>query len=342
MVTIIRTPLRVSLFGGGTDYPSYFDRFPGAVLGFAIDKYIYISAIRLGASVDYRYRVSYSQLEHVDEIRDIQHPVVKAALCHYGYKEPLDISTQADVPASAGLGSSSAFTVGFVHLLSQMMGSPRSRLELAREAIFIERELLGENVGVQDQLHAAFGGVNRFDFFGDSYRISPINIPANEMNRLTGWFMLVFTGIKRRASDAVAEQIKNTAAKKIDTQLHSLLELVNEAQKVLESGLAVAGIARRVAELLDTTWKIKKELSSGVTLAAIDELYDFCIRNGALGGKLCGAGGGGFLLMVVPPEKRGALKQAVGERRCIDLCIDQHGSHLISGGTNRYNRDLPY
>lgn len=331
MVTIVRTPLRVSLFGGGTDYPSYFERHPGAVLGFAIDKYIYISAIPLGASVDYRFRVSYSQLEHVDDVRAIKHPVVNAALRHYGCDFPLDISTQADVPASAGLGSSSAFTVGFVHLISQLTNVARTRLELAREAIFVERELLHENVGIQDQLHAAFGGMNRFDFSGDSYRISPLNISASRMNRLMDWFVLVFTGTKRRASDVVAEQVRNTREKRIDSQLGSLIDLVNEAQRVLEGDGEEAGIAVQIAGLLDSSWRIKKSLSSGVTSADIDSLYEFCVKNGALGGKLCGAGGGGFLLMVVPPEKRELLKAAVGERRCIDLQIDQYGSYLIAG-----------
>ncbi len=283
MVTIIRTPLRVSLFGGGSDYPAYFERFPGAVLGFAIDKYTYISAIRLGSAVDYRYRVSYSQVEHANNISEIRHPVVKAALEHYGFDEPLDISTQAEVPTSAGLGSSSAFTVGFIHLISQLAGHARSRLELAREAIFVERELLQENVGVQDQLHAAFGGMNRFDFLGNSYRISPINISAGKMNDLMSWFVLVFTGITRRASDAVAEQIANTKAKRVDDQLKTMVGLVDEAQRVLESGLPIDQIARDLAELLDSTWRLKKSLSAGISRAAIDELYEFCMANGALG-----------------------------------------------------------
>jgi D-glycero-alpha-D-manno-heptose-7-phosphate kinase len=331
MVTIVRTPLRVSLFGGGTDYPAYFMRNPGAVLGFAINKYIYVSALQIGAYVDYHYRVSYSKLEHVDKIEAIEHPVVKAALIHYGWNAPTDFSTQADMPASAGLGSSSAFTVGFVHLLSYLQGGPRTRLELAKEAIFVERELLKENVGVQDQLHAAFGGMNRFDLHGETIRVTPIDIPALQMNQLSEWLVLVYTGIKRRASDAVSEQVKNTTAKKVDGELGSLLEMVNQAQSILESGRSTEAIAREMAKLLDASWQIKKKLASAVTMAEIDELYDLCIGKGALGGKLCGAGGGGFLLMVVPPDKRKQFVEAVGMRRCVDLEIDQHGSRLITG-----------
>src|SRR6266436_5762640 len=155
MIVTVRTPLRVSLFGGGTDYPAYFHREPGAVLGFTIDKYIYLSALRLTASVDYRYRLSYSLVETVDSVAAIRHPVIRSVLQHYGFDEPTDFSVQADLPASVGLGSSSAFTVGAISLVSHLMGTPRTRMELAREAIHTEQVLLRENVGVQDQRHAS-------------------------------------------------------------------------------------------------------------------------------------------------------------------------------------------
>lgn len=330
MVMLIRTPLRVSLFGGGTDYPAYFMRMPGAVLGFAINKYIYVSALELGSYVDYRFRVSYSRLEQVEQIDAIEHPVVREALKHYGWSTPIDFSTQADMPASAGLGSSSAFTVGFINLLSHLQRVPRTRLELAKEAIFVERELLKENVGVQDQLHAAFGGMNRYDFHGDAFKVTPISISAVHMNELSDWLVLVYTGIKRRASETATEQVKNTSTKKVDRELGSLLGMVTQAQSILESGRPTFEVAKEIAVLLDQSWQIKKKLSLGITATEIDELYDFCVANGALGGKLCGAGGGGFLLMVVAPDKRASFEQAVGKRRCINLKIDQYGSQLVT------------
>src|SRR5215467_10919838 len=138
MIVAVRTPLRVSLFGGGTDYPAYFDRSPGAVLGFTIDKYIYLCALPLTSAVDYRFRLSYSKVENVDSLEAIEHPVVRTVLKHYGWNEPTDLSVQADLPAAAGLGSSSAFTVSIIALVSHLMGIPRTRIELAREAIYIE------------------------------------------------------------------------------------------------------------------------------------------------------------------------------------------------------------
>src|SRR5258708_16887119 len=170
MIVTVRTPLRVSLFGGGTDYPAYLHREPGAVLGFTIDKYIYLIALQLIPFADHRYRLSYSKVEHVDSVAAIQHPVFRAVLQHYGFDEPTDFSTLADLPASAGgLGSSSAFTVSVINLISHLMSIPRTRMELAREAIHVEQVLLGEDVGVQDQLHAIFCGINRFALHSDTF-----------------------------------------------------------------------------------------------------------------------------------------------------------------------------
>lgn len=328
MIVMTRTPLRVSLFGGGTDYPAYFRRMPGSVIGFAINKYIHISALSLGAFVDYRYRLSYSRVEMVDEIGSFQHPVVRTLLRHYQYDKPTDFSVQADMPASAGLGSSSSFTVGFIHLLSTLMGRPRLRMEMAREAIHAEQVLLGENVGVQDQLHATFGSINRFNFSGDDYSIAPINISGAALKSLTDWMILIYTGIKRHASEVVKEQIAKTAASKVDKELSSLIALVDEAHKVLENKNN-ATPAIEIARILEELWQLKKRLSSGVTMPEIEELYDLCRSNGGLGGKLCGAGGGGFLLIVVPPEKRAHLVNTVGARRCVEFEVDLNGTTLI-------------
>jgi D-glycero-alpha-D-manno-heptose-7-phosphate kinase len=329
MIVSVRTPLRVSLFGGGTDYPEYFHRTPGAVLGFTIDKYIYLSGLPLTSYVDYRYRLSYSKVEVVDSIAAIEHPVVRAVLQRYGWDEPTDFSVQADLPAAAGLGSSSAFTVSFVNLISHLMGVPRTRMELAREAIYTEQALLQENVGVQDQLHASFGGINRFDFDGVKIGLTPINISGREVRNLSDWMVLVYTGIKRRATSVVEEQLKNTSAKTVDFELREMLEFVDAAQMILEDRSRSSDIPVRIAQLLHRSWQIKKRLSSGITLREIDDLYESCLSNGALGGKLCGAGGGGFLLMVVPPEKRNAFEAAIGPRQCVRFQVDLHGTTLI-------------
>jgi D-glycero-alpha-D-manno-heptose-7-phosphate kinase len=327
MILTCRTPLRVSLFGGGTDYPSYFHRHPGAVIGFTIDKYIYTSALSLGAYVDYKFRLSYSRVEMVDEAQNLEHPVVRALLPHYGFERPTDFSIQADLPASAGLGSSSAFTVGFINLVSELQNLPRTKLELAEEAIKIEHEILRENVGIQDQLHAAFGGFNRFNFHGKKISIKPINMTGAALRELTDSMLLIFTGIKRRATDVVAEQVQNTAALKVDSELAAMMELLEEADRILESDKNDR--VREIAALLHQSWLLKKQLSAKISSSEIDDLYDFCRRHGALGGKLCGAGGGGFLLMVVPKEIRPTFIEAVGSRRCIAFRVDGQGSQII-------------
>jgi D-glycero-alpha-D-manno-heptose-7-phosphate kinase len=320
-----RTPLRVSLFGGGTDYPEWFEREPGAVLGFTIDKYIYISALRLSSFVDYRYRVTYSRLETVDEIAQIQHPVVRVVLEHEGFVEPMDYSIQADLPASAGLGSSSAFTTGFLNLVSAMKGVPRTKLELARLAIDTEHNLLRERVGIQDQLHAAFGGINRFDFHGEELSIKPISVSAGDLDALTEWMTLVYTGIQRSASQTLDEQLDNISARSVDDELRAMVGLVDRADEVLQHNTGDE-LAHGLAELLAETWQMKKRLSGKVSNPEIDALYEACVSQGALAGKLCGAGGGGFLLMIVPPERRAALAQAVGPDRCVDFRIEHQGS----------------
>jgi D-glycero-alpha-D-manno-heptose-7-phosphate kinase len=330
MMVAVRTPLRVSLFGGGTDYPAYFRRAPGAVIGFTIDKYIYLNALRLTSSVDYRYRLSYSRVENVDSIGAIQHPVVRAVLEHYGFDEPTDFSVQADLPAAAGLGSSSAFTVSVINLVSHLMGTPRTRMELAREAIHTEQVLLRENVGVQDQLHASFGGINRFDLCGDSFRIAPVNVAGRDLTVLADWMVLVYTGVKRHASAVAADQVKRTAAGMLDGELREMLAFVDVAQQILEDAARRDDAPSRIGELLHHSWQVKKRLSPQVTAPEIDALYEFCRGNGAIGGKLCGAGGGGFLLMVVPPDRRPAFEEKIGARQCVRFRIESQGTVLIS------------
>jgi D-glycero-alpha-D-manno-heptose-7-phosphate kinase len=200
MMIVSRTPLRISFFGGGTDYPEYFERARGAVLGMAIDKYIYISALRLASVLDYKYRVSYSKIEMVAAVSEIQHPVVRAVLEHHGLDQPLDVSILADLPARSGLGSSSAFTVGFLNLVGTLRHQMMTKLDLARSAVYIERDVLGENVGVQDQYHAAFGGLNRFDFETGRTRLSPIQMSGACQGALTSSLFLVYTGMTRFAS----------------------------------------------------------------------------------------------------------------------------------------------
>lgn len=320
-----RTPLRVSLFGGGTDYPEWFHRHPGAVLGFTINKYIYITALRISSFVDYRYRVGYSRVETVQEFSEIGHPVVRAVLEREQFFTPMDYSIQADLPASSGLGSSSAFTTGFLNLVSTLKGATHSKLELARMAIDTEHNLLGERVGIQDQLHAAFGGINRFDFHGEQLSIQPIQASGEDLDLLASHMVLVFTGITRSASTTLDQQLDNTSSSKVDTELTAMTDLVDQADSVFRNFSGEA-LVREVADLLRDSWDLKKRLSGKVSSSEIDALYEECLDAGAISGKLCGAGSGGFLLMIVPPARRAELAAAVGAENCVEFQIEHQGS----------------
>jgi len=325
-----RTPLRVSFFGGGTDYPEYFERAHGAVLGMAIDKYVYVSALRLSSILDYRYRISYSRIEMVQDLEEIQHPAVLAILRHYEVTDALDISIMSDLPARSGLGSSSTFVVGFLNLVAALRGRCPTKLDLARQAVFAERELLGENVGVQDQHHAAFGGLNRFDFEPGRVRLSPVPMTATCLDALTGSLLLLHTGITRFALATLDEQMARTRAGSVDRDLSHLLLLVDQATEVL-TGNDPERMLATFGAMLHEGWETKKRLSSRISNPAIDALYDAARAAGALGGKLCGAGSGGFLLVVVPPAVQPRFREALRNTAIVPIGLDTVGAIIMNG-----------
>lgn len=328
MLISSRTPLRVSFFGGGTDFPEYFAGRRGAVVGMAINKYIYISVVHLTSFLEYKYRISYSKLEFADRPEDIQHPVIREALRHFGVEKALDINVMSDLPANTGLGSSSVFTVGFVNLIAALQSRNFTKLDLARQAIFIEREVLEEHVGFQDQLHAAFGGLNRFDFEDNRIRISPLKMSGDCLEHLLNSLVLLYTGIKRRASDVLEEQIQSTVEKKLDRDLAELLVLTDQVVSVLE-GKDPETVVGDFAVMLHEGWQIKRRLAKSITNQTIDEIYGAALKHGAMGGKLCGAGGGGFLLMVVPPRLQEDLTNSIAPVRLVKIGLDTQGSTII-------------
>ena len=330
MITVSRTPLRVSFFGGGTDYPEYFGRARGAVLGMAIDKYIYISGLRLSSVIDYHFRVSYSRIETVLHAHELQHPVVRNVLQHFAVNDPLDLSIMADLPARSGLGSSSSFTVGLINLIHTLQKRPLTKLDLARTAVFIERELLAENVGVQDQYHAAFGGLNRFEFTTGCTRIEPVQMTAPCQSALTGSLFLIYTGVTRSASETLNEQMQRTVSHAADGALSHLLTLVDQAVDVLE-GDDPERLLTLFGAMLHEGWETKKELSSKVSNPQIDALYEAARAAGASGGKLCGAGSGGFLLMLVRPERQAAFLERINGTAVIRIGMDTVGSTILNG-----------
>lgn len=330
MMIASRTPLRVSFFGGGTDYPEYFERHRGAVVGMAIDKYIYISSLTLSDFLQYKYRISYSKLETVQNLRQIQHPVVRVVLEYYCVDEALDISVLSDLPASSGLGSSSSFTVGLINLVNAMKSVCMTKLELGKQATFVERKLLGERVGVQDQLHAAFGGLNRFDFVDGRTKISPIQMSSQGQAALLDSLVLIYTRISRFASETLDEQLQATTEQKLDSDLANLLMLTDDAVRILERRNCNS-MLEDLGALMHEGWETKRRLSSKISNPEIDHLYDLARQHGALGGKLCGAGSGGFLLMVVPPDRHADLAEAIAPIKIVKLGMDTQGSTILHG-----------
>lgn len=326
---VTRTPLRVSFFGGGTDYPDYFKKHRGAVVGMAINKYIYISAIPITNIIDHKWRLAYSKLEWANSIDEIEHPVIRESLRFYDIKPSWDFSIQPDLPARTGLGSSSAFTVGFLNFIREHKKFIWTTNELTLNAIRIERDILHENVGVQDQHHAAYGGINRFDFQDGRTRITPLNMTSQNLQMLNNCLFLVYTGMSRHASEVLNEQMELTKTGKIEKQLNHLLDLVDQACEILESQDNYSMIDQ-FGELLHNGWETKKQLSSKVSNNDIDQLYDLCMQNGAIGGKLCGAGSGGFLLMVVPPENKERFMLGISSNVVIPINMDTQGSKVIS------------
>jgi D-glycero-alpha-D-manno-heptose-7-phosphate kinase len=322
---ITSTPLRVSFFGGGTDYPVWYREHGGAVLATAIDKRCYITCRRLPPFFEYHSRVSYSKVENVIQNQAIEHPSVRACLQFLGINEGVEIHHVADLPARTGLGTSSAFTVGLLLGLYGLKEQMRDKHSLASDAIHVEQNLIQEAVGSQDQVSAAYGGFNRINFQTDGgIEVRRILTGQNRLAELEQHLALYFTGFSRTASEVATQQLRNTPHKK--KELGVMLHLVEEAEAILTSP------HRPLAEfgrLLHESWQIKKSLTQQISNANIDEIYEAGLSAGALGGKLLGAGGGGFMLFFVPPERREALRMRLKKLLCVPFRFSDRGSHVV-------------
>jgi D-glycero-alpha-D-manno-heptose-7-phosphate kinase len=322
---VSRTPFRISLFGGGTDYPAWFCEHGGAVIGTAINKYCYISVRRLPPFFEHRSRIVYSQVELVREISEIQHPSVRGILSDLNVKDGLEIHHDADLPARSGLGSSSSFTVGLLNALHALDSRMITKRELAREAMRIEQDVLNENVGCQDQLWAAYGGLNRIEFLPDrTFVVSPLILPPGRREELSQSLMLFFTGFSRFASDFAEEQIKNVGNRR--AQLRAMRAMVDSAANILVDKNASI---RELGELLHESWRLKRELADSVSNTQLDEMYDAGRAAGAIGGKLLGAGGGGFMVFIVEPEKRESVRERLKNLIHTSVGIDNEGSKIV-------------
>lgn len=322
---ISRTPHRISFFGGGTDYPSWYLEHGGKVLGAAIDKYCYITCRELPPFFKHKHRIAYSKVETVTDIDEIVHPAVRETMRYFKIDRGLEIHHDSDIPAHSGMGSSSAFTVGLLKTLYALDGKVITREELYKQAIHIEQNLIKENVGSQDQVWAAYGGLNTIDFLQNGEIIvEPIIIKEEYLKNFENKFMLFFTGLSRHASVIAQEQIQNTHRNK--NKLSQMKELADEAYKILTSG---KDDFVDFGKLLDETWQLKRKLSSKITTRDIDDIYETAIKSGAVGGKLCGAGGGGFIVFYVEPENQKRVKEALNNFLHVPFKFDFSGSEII-------------
>ena len=320
---ITKTPFRMSFFGGGTDIPDFFNEGRGAVISTTFDKYVYVTVRHLPQFFDYKSEIIYSKMERVVDVNEIQHPMVKNAIKMLDMHE-LHISYDADLPARSGLGTSSTFAVGLLNAFYCLKGKYRSKKDLANDAIYLERELCNEAGGWQDQIAAAFGGLNRIDFKDNMYHVNPIIISPERKKQLESNLLLFFTGFTRLSSDVQAAAKKSMQDKK--EQLNQMLELVDEAQDILENKERDLDDFGR---LLDKTWRLKRQTSNQVSTNSIDEFYEKGIEAGALGGKLLGAGGGGFLLFYCTEDKQESLKQALSCLMEVPFKFENSGARVI-------------
>ncbi|OGX24661.1 MAG: kinase [Omnitrophica WOR_2 bacterium RIFCSPHIGHO2_02_FULL_48_11] len=322
---ISRTPFRISFFGGGTDYPGWFQGqgHKGAVLATTIDKYCYISCRYLPPFFEHRSRIIYSKMEHVHNIDEINHPAVREVLRFMKVEEGIEIHHDGDLPARTGLGSSSSFTVGLLHSLYAMKGIMPTKERLAKEAIHIEQDMCKENVGCQDQMLASFGGFNYIEFGGSQHlSVRKLTIPEEKLRFLQQHMMLYFTGFSRTASEVAAQQVQNIPSKTKELQI--MHDMVSEALSILNTDRIMD-----FGKLLNDSWKLKRSLSGKISTPHIDEIYETAIAAGAIGGKLLGAGGGGFALIFAAPEVQPKIKEKLSKLLLVPFKFESLGSQII-------------
>ncbi|MDO8486246.1 MAG: kinase [Candidatus Staskawiczbacteria bacterium] len=324
-MTISKTPFRISFFGGGTDYPAWYRENGGQVLSATIDKYCYLTVRHLPPFFPHKHRIVYSKVEAVNDINEIMHPVARAALEFFKINKGLEIHYDGDLPARAGMGSSSSFTVGLLHSLHALNETVPSREQLAKEAIYLERDVLKENVGVQDQVAVAHGGFNKIIFGrNDEIKVEPISVKEDRIKELDSHLLLYFTGFSRYASEIAKEQIERIPERKKELSL--MHKMVDEAIDILKDD------KRDIVEfgkLLSQSWQLKKGLTNKISNPAIDNIYQKALNAGAIGGKLLGAGGGGFILLFVSPEKQPQVREALKGFLEVPFRFEKGGSQII-------------
>jgi D-glycero-alpha-D-manno-heptose-7-phosphate kinase len=321
---ISRTPFRISFFGGGTDYPAWYREHGGAVLTTTIDKYCYLSCRYLPPFFEHRIRIVYSKIENCQSVDEITHPSVREVLRYLKIDRGVEIHHDGDLPARSGMGSSSAFTVGLLNALYALKGQMANKQQLAKESIDVEQNWLRENVGSQDQVATAYGGLNHITFLPNGeISVRPITITTERVRELTSHLMLFYTGLARTASTIAESYVNAVDSKK--RQLRVLKDLVEESVSVLNGNRNI----QTFGELLHEAWLAKRDLSCEISNPHVDEVYETARAAGAIGGKLLGAGGGGFMLLFVPLDKQEAVREKLNRLICVPFDFEFSGSQII-------------
>ena len=325
---ISRTPYRLSLFGGGADYPSWFVSHETKLISAAMANYCYISVKHLPPYFDYANHVIYSKIESVHTFDEIEHPSVRACLKQLQVPNGISITHDGDLPARSGIGSSSSFTVGLINALQTYLGKPLTTHELALQAIDIEQNIIGESVGVQDQIMAAYGGIKVLELSGANTKVRDLRIPDSYVDDLEQHIMLGFSGISRLSEVQAKKQVDSIKEGKSTQTLEAMQQLTNEALRIFEHESSSS--IRDIGLLLQEQWNYKRTLTDSVANSDINSIYDAAIQAGAYGGKLMGAGGGGFFMFLAPPDAHQKIKDALKQINVwIPFNFDYEGSKII-------------
>lgn len=327
---ITQTPFRMSFFGGGTDFPDFYKKYGGAVLSTTFDKYCYVNVRHLPRFFEWSTELTYSSIERVNHIDEIQHPAIREAMRFLNIHE-LRLVYEADLPARSGLGTSSSFAVGMLNALYALQGKYADKKRLADEAIYLERTLCNEEGGIQDQIAASFGGFNKITFRDNDYDVTPIIIDSRRKELLNENLMLFFTGFSRLSSD-IQKETKKSLYSNVNRML-DMLQLVDEAQLILSNQYTSLN---EFGRLLDYTWKLKRNISNHISTESIDQLYKTAVDAGAIGGKLLGAGGGGFLLLYAEKEKQKYILKALKSLLYVPFQFENKGTQVLYYNPENY------
>ena len=325
---ITKTPYRLSLFGGGADYPAWFVSRETKIVSAAMANYSNLYVKTLPPFFEYKIRVTYNRIENTNTIEEIQHPSVRACLQYVGINDGISIGYDGDLPARSGIGSSSSFTVGLLNALYAYKGITKNSFELATEAINVEQNIIGESVGVQDQIMAAYGGIKVIELSGANIKVRNLKIPDSYVDEFESHIMLGFSGISRLSEVQAKKQVDSIKEGKSVQTLEAMQKLTNEALRIFEHESSSA--IKDIGLLLQEQWNYKRTLTDSVSNSDINSIYDAAINAGAYGGKLMGAGGGGFFMFLAPPEMHQNIKDKLKQINVwIPFKFDFEGSKII-------------